>query len=177
MIDMWAYYNNADEVELFVNGRSQGIRKPEKGKYHSVWRVEFEPGTVEVVSRKDGKEVARESISTAGDPYAIRLTPDRNIIRSDRKDLSYITVEIVDKDGHLCPWAENEVHFEVDGAGYNAGVDNGSPISLEPFKSDRRKAFYGKAMLIVQSDGRKGEITISAESDGLKGGNTVLTAK
>ena len=177
VIDMWAYYNNADEVELFVNGKSQGIRKPEEGKYHSVWRVTFEPGMVEVVSRKEGKEVARESIRTAGEPYAIRLTPDRNIVRSDRKDLSYITVEIIDKDGNLCPWAENEVRFEVNGAGYNAGVDNGSPISLEPFKSDRRKAFYGKAMLIVQSDGNNGEIQVSAKSSGLKDGNTVLTAK
>lgn len=176
-IDMWAYYNNADEVELFINGKSQGIRKPEEGKYHSVWRVKFEPGMVEVVSHKDGKEVARESIHTAGEPYAIRLTPDRNIVRSDRKDLSYITVEIVDKDGNLCPWAENEVRFEVDGAGYNAGVDNGSPISLEPFKSDRRKAFYGKAMLIVQSNGNNGEIQVSAKSSRLKDCNAVLTAK
>lgn len=177
IIDMWAYYNNADEVELFVNGKSQGIRKPEKGKYHSAWRVKFEPGMVEAVSRKDGKEVARESIRTVGEPYAIRLTPDRNVIRSDRKDLSYITVEIIDKDVNLCPWAENEVLFEVNGAGYNAGVDNGSPISLEPFKSDRRKAFYGKAMLIVQSNGDNGEIQVSAKSSGLKDGNTVLTAK
>ena len=177
VIDMWAYYNNADEVELFINGKSQGIRKPEESKYHSVWRVKFEPGMVEVVSRKDGKEVARESIHTAGEPYAIRLTPDRSSIHADKKDLSYITVEIIDKDGNLCPWAENEVRFEVDGAGYNAGVDNGSPISLEPFKSDRRKAFYGKAMLIVQSNGNNGEIHVSAKSSGLKDGNTVLTAK
>lgn len=176
-IDMWAYYNNADEVELFVNGKSQGIRKPQEDKYHSVWRVKFEPGMVEAISRKDGKEIARESIRTAGEPYAIRLTPDRNVISSDRNDLSYITVEIVDKDGNLCPWAENEVRFEVEGAAYNAGVDNGSPISLEPFKSDRRKAFYGKAMLIVRSNGNSGEIHIAAKSSGLKDGNTVLTAK
>lgn len=177
VIDMWAYYNNADEVELYVNGKSQGIRHPVEGKYHSAWRVGFEPGMVEVVSRKEGKEVARKSIRTAGEPYAIRLTPDRSLIRPDRKDLSYITVEIIDKDGNLCPWAENEVRFEVDGAGYNAGVDNGSPISLEPFKSDRRKAFYGKAMLIVRSNGNKGEIRVSTKSSGLKDGNTVLTAK
>lgn len=176
-IDMWAYYNNADEVELFVNGKSQGIRKPEKGKYHAAWRVKFEPGMVEAVSRKNGKEVARQRIRTAGEPYAIRLTPDRNAIRPDRKDLSYIMVEIVDKDGNLCPWAENEVRFVVDGAGFNAGVDNGSPISLEPFKSDKRKAFYGKAMLIVQSNGKNGEIHVSAKSNGLKDGNAVLTSK
>lgn len=177
MIDMWAYYNNADEVELFVNGKSQGVPKPEKGKYHASWRVKFEPGVVEAVSRKNGREVARKSIRTAGEPYAVRLTPDRKNIHADKKDLSYLTVEIIDKDGNLCPLAENEVTFVVNGAGYNAGVDNGSPISLEPFKSDRRKAFYGKAMLIVQSNGKEGEIRITAKSTGLKAGDAILTAK
>lgn len=176
-VDMWAYYNNADEVELFVNGESQGIRKPEEGKYHTSWRVKFAPGTVEAISRKDGKEVARKSIQTAGEPYAVKLTPDRSTIHADKKDLSYVTIEIVDKDGNLCPWAENEISFDVSGAGFNTGVDNGSPISLEPFKSDKRKAFYGKAMLIVQSNGDNGKIQVSAKSAGLKDGNAVLTAK
>lgn len=176
-IDMWAYYNNADEVELFVNGKSQGIRKPEKGKYHASWRVKFESGTVEAVSRKDGKEVARTSIRTAGEPYAVKLTPDRNTIHADGKDLSYLTVEIVDRDGNLCPWADNEVTFSVCGEGFNAGVDNGSPISLEPFKADRRKAFYGKAMLIIQSNGKSGDIKVTAQSDGLESATATLTAK
>lgn len=176
-VDMWAYYNNADEVELFVNGKSQGVRKPEPGKYHSAWRVKYEPGTVEIVSRKNGREVERRSISTAGEPYAVRLTPDRNTIHADGKDLSYVTVEIIDKEGNLCPLADNEVKFTVSGAGHNVGVDNGSPISLEPFKSDKRKAFYGKAMLIVQSDKKSGNIEIKASSDGLKEGKVSLTAK
>lgn len=176
-VDMWAYYNRADEVELFVNNVSQGKRRPEKGKFHAAWRVKFVPGTVEVVSRKNGKEVARKSITTAGQAYAIRLTPDRTVIHADRQDLSYVTVEIVDKDGNLCPWAENEVNFEVNGAGYNSGVDNGSPISLEPFKADKRKAFYGKAMLVVRSNGRGGSIDISAASSGLKEGKVSLIAK
>ncbi len=176
-VDMWAYYNNADEVELFVNGQSQGVRKPEKGKYHAAWRVRFTPGTVEAVSRRNGKEVARTSIRTAGEPYAVRLTPDRKTIHADGKDLCYLTVEIVDKEGNLCPWAENEVQFAVSGSGRNVGVDNGSPISLEPFKSDKRKAFYGKAMLIVQSDGKPGDIRVKASSAGLKDADAVLSAK
>lgn len=175
-IDMWAYYNNADEIELYVNGVSRGVRKPEPGKYHAVWRVEYEPGTVEAVSRRNGKEVARKSLSTAGEPYAVKLTPDRTTIHANGKDLSYITVEIIDNNGNLCPLADNEVVFEINGVGYNAGVDNGSPISLEPFKADRRKAFYGKAMLIVQSDGNNGDIQISARSKGLKTGTTIVTA-
>ena len=79
-----------------------------------------------------------------------------------------MTVEILDKDGNICPGADNEVTFEVTGAGRNEGVDNGSPISLERFKSDRRKALAGKALLIVRNDGTPGSITVKAASPGLK---------
>lgn len=176
-IDMWAYYNNADEVELFVNGKSQGAKSMPEGQYHVMWRVKYEPGEVTAVSRKDGREVARRTIRTAGEPAAIRLTPDRSVIADDGYDLSYVLVEVVDKDGNLCPWADNEITFDVSGAGRNVGVDNGSPTSMERFKADKRKAFYGKAMLIVQSDGKPGQINVTARSSGLKSADTVLTAK
>lgn len=176
-IDMWAYHNNADEVELFVNGESQGVRHPEPGKYHSSWRVTYHPGSVSVVSRKDGKEVARQEIKTAAAPAAIRLTPDRSVITADGKDLCYVTAEIVDKDGNLCPNADNEITFTVNGAGANVGVDNGSPTSLERFKADHRKAFYGKALLIVQNDGNTGDITIEATSPGLTEAKSIVKTK
>ena len=175
-IDMWAYYNNADEIELFINGESQGIRHPERGKYHSEWKVRFTPGTIKAVSRKDGKIVATQEIKTAGEPYQIRLTPDRNLIKADGYDLSYILVEILDKDGNLCPRADNLVRFEVSGVGRNEGVDNGSPTSLERFKDDKRKAFYGKAMLIVRNDGSEGTITVKATADGLRPFTTTVNA-
>ena len=89
------------------------------------------------------------------------------MIAADGKDLSYITAEIIDADGNPCPTADSEITFQVSGAGENAGVDNGSPISLERFKSDRRKAFNGKALLIVRNNGKAGEITIEASADGL----------
>ena len=167
-VDMWAYYNNADEVELFVNGRSQGVRSKGPDDFHVMWRVPFEPGTVKAVSRKNGKVVAEQTINTAGAPARIRLVPDRDCIKADGSDLSFVTVEILDKDGNICPGADNEVTFEVTGAGRNEGVDNGSPISLERFKSDRRKALAGKALLIVRNDGTPGSITVKAASPGLK---------
>lgn len=167
-VDIWAYYNNADEVELYVNGNSQGVRKKGADDFHVVWNTVFEPGTLTAVSRKNGKEVKRQEIKTATTPYAIRLTPDRSALAADGSDLSYVTVEIVDSDGNLCPWATDVVTFDVEGAGFNAGVDNGSPISLEMFKSDSRKAFYGKALLIVQSNGKKGSISITATAPGLQ---------
>lgn len=176
-VDMWAYYNNADEVELFVNGRSQGIRSKGKNDFHVMWRVRFEPGRVRIVSRKEGKVVAEKEICTAGEPSQIRLTPDRDIICADGRDLSFVAVEILDRDGNLCPDAENEVAFVVDGAGFIAGVDNGSPVSLERFKADYRKAFYGKCLVVVQSNGSAGGIKLKASAKELGSVSAVLQAK
>ena len=176
-IDLWAYYNNADEVELFVNGKSQGVKSKEDGQYHVVWRVKYEPGTIKAVSRKDGKTVKEQVINTAGDPYQIRLTADRKIIEADGTDLSFITVEILDKDGNLCPNAENLVNFEIEGPAFIAGVDNGSPISMERFKANHRKAFYGKCLVVVQNQGKEGGARVIAKSEGLKDGYVTLRIK
>ena len=174
-IDMWCYYNNADEVELYINGKSQGVRSKDAEHLHVVWNVTFEPGTVKVVARKNGVETASQEIHTAGEPAQIRLTPDRSNIKSNGTDLSFVTVEILDKDGNLCPNAENLVQFSIDGKGFIAGVDNGSPISLERFKDNRRKAFYGKCLVVLQNNGSKGKIKLKAVSEGLK--DAQLTVK
>lgn len=176
-IDMWAYYNNADEVELFVNGESQGVRTKGKDDFHVVWRVKYESGVVKVVSRKDGKTVLEKEIHTAGEPAQIRLTADRNEIKSDGRDLSFVTVEVLDKDGNLCPNADNQIMFDVQGAGFIAGVDNGSPVSMEKFKADHRRAFYGKCLAVIQSDGKSGGIKLTATSEGLKTAVTAIKAK
>lgn len=173
-VDMWAYYNNADEVELFVNGRSQGVRHPDPDTLHASWRVRFEPGVVEAVSRRDGKEVKRTSIRTAGAPYAVRLTPDRSVIKAAGKDLSYVTAEIVDRDGNVCPTADNGIEFIVTGPGRNVGVDNGSQTSIERFKADHRNAFNGKAIVIIESTGTPGDITVQAVSQGIQSAQTHL---
>ena len=166
-IDMWCYYNNSDEVELYINGVSQGVRSKDAEHLHVVWNVTFEPGTVKVVARKNGIETASQEIHTAGEPAQIRLTPDRSTIRSNGTDLSFVTVEILDKDGNLCPNADNLVEFSVDGKGFIAGVDNGSPISLERFKDNKRKAFYGKCLVVLQNNDSKGKIKLKAVSEGL----------
>ncbi len=176
-IDLWAYYNNADEVELFVNGKSQGVKSKGADDYHVMWSLTFEPGTVKVVSRKDGVEVASQEIRTAGEPAQIRLTPDRNVISANGKDLSFITVEVLDADGNLCPLAENDITFAVEGSGFIAGVDNGCQTSLERFKDNHRKAFYGKCLLVVQNTGNKGAIRVSATSEGLAQATVKLSAK
>ena len=147
-IDLWAYYNNADEVELFINGKSQGIRRKGEHEYHVMWRVNFEPGEIKAVSRKGGKEVCSQTIKTAGQPDHIRLTTDYK-----GKNTTFITVEVVDKDGNLCPWAENQIEFSVSGDAKIIGTDNGCQTSMERFQAPRRKAFFGKCMVVVRNNG------------------------
>lgn len=167
-IDMWAYYNHADSIELFVNGKSQGIRRKAAGQHHAQWRVNFEEGQVKAVTIKNGKPQRETIINTAGAPAQIRLTPDRQKICADGRDLSFVTVEILDSKGNLCPTATNSVSFDIDGTGFIAGVDNGSPISLERFKDSKRKAFYGKCLVVIQNNGKIGDIRLTATSKGLQ---------
>ncbi len=175
VVDMWCYYNQADEVELFVNGCSQGIRQKSEDTLHAAWRVTFEPGTVKVIARKNGEIVGEKEIHTAGEPSCIRLTADNSRIRADGKDLSFVTVEVLDEKGNLCPNAENLIRFSVEGSAKIAGVDNGSPISLERFKDDKRKAFYGKCLVVLQSTGALGKAVLTATSEGLR--QAVLTVE
>ena len=166
-VDVWAYYNHADEVELFLNGISQGVKKKADNVFHVSWRLSYQPGTIKVVSRLNGREVLTKEIKTAGKPAQIKLTPDRTVLNADGTDLSFVTVEILDKDGNLCPNADNPVKFNVEGNGFVAGVDNGNQISLERFKASQRKAFYGKCLVVIQNSGKKGDINLKAVSDGL----------
>ena len=167
-VDVWCYYNKADEVELFVNGSSQGVKSKDENHLHVVWRVKYEPGNIKVVARKDGKVIAEKEIRTAGAPSMIRLTPDRSVLKADGTDLSFVTVEILDAEGNLCPLADNLVTFEVEGNLFVAGVDNGNPTSMERFKDNKRKTFYGKCLVVLQNNGKTGTARLKAVSKGLK---------
>ena len=166
-VDVWAYFNNADEVELFLNGRSLGTKKKSGDDLHVTWRVAFEPGTLRAVSSKNGKVVLTREVRTAEAPASIELVPDRKVIKANGTDLSFVTVRVLDKNGTFVPRADNLVKFEISGEGFIAGVDNGSEISHESFKGNQRKAFHGMALAIVQSKGRAGDITLKATADGL----------
>ena len=160
-IDMWCYYNHADEVELFVNGKSQGIRRKMDGhQYHVMWRVKYESGEVKVVARKAGKQVREQVIKTAGQPDHIQLSIDYQ-----GKTTTFVKAEVVDKDGNRCPWAENQVFFESDAE--IIGVDNGCQTSMERFKDTKRKAFFGRCFAVVSGHG-----TLTAKAIGLKS-NTI----
>jgi beta-galactosidase len=156
-IDVWCYYNQADEVELFVNGVSQGVRK--KGaEYHVAWRVTFDPGELRAVSRKDGKVVCSQVIRTAGAPDHIRLSVDYQ-----GRQTTFITAEVVDKDGNLCPWADDQIYFIYEGDGTVLGTDNGCQTSMERFQSPQRRAFHGKCLVVVSGNG-----SVTAKSPTLK---------
>ena len=176
-VDVWAYYNHADEVELFLNGKSLGVKKKTGDDLHVMWRLQFEPGTLKAVSRLNGKVVLTHEIHTAGAPAKIALIADRKNLRADGKDLSFITVKILDKDGNVVPDAGNLVDFKIRGSAFIAGVDNGSETDHDSFKASYRKAFNGLALAIVQAKEKAGSITLTASSKGLQGASVVLTAK
>jgi beta-galactosidase len=176
-VDVWAFYNNADEVELFLNGKSVGVKKKTGDNLHVMWRLKYEPGTLKAISRKNGKVVLMREIHTAGAPAKIELVADRKNIKADSKDLSFITVRILDKDGNLVPNADNLVNFKINGEGFITSVDNGDEVSHDPFKADYRKAFNGMALAIIQSKEKAGNITFTATSAGLQGATVVLKTK
>lgn len=139
--------------------------------------VIYQPGELKAIAYKHGKKIGQAIVRTAGKPARLRLTPDRSKLQATGQDLSYILVEAVDKDGTLCPLADNTVTFKVDGPAEIAGVGNGNPISFEPFQADYRKLFYGKAMLIVRTQESKGKIQVTAQSEGLKEAKASLQSK
>ena len=189
-------YSNGDEVELLLNGKSLGRKKrfsepfdlpveaivtPERKfttKYRLLWHVPFQAGTLAAVAYRDGKPIAHHEMRTAGVPARVKLIPDRALIQADGDDLSFITVRIEDKDGTLCPAADDLVRFQVTGAGAIAAVDNGNPATVEPFHADYRKAFSGMALLIVRSRaGQAGRIRVTATADGLTRGQAEIATR
>jgi beta-galactosidase len=184
-------YTNGDSAELFLNGKSLGKKTKldynapidlQKDNYYASmdkfrlrWLdVEYQPGELKAVAYKNGKKIGQTTMQTAGQPVAIHLTADRKKLSPIQGDLSYILVEAVDAKGNLCPLADNRIHFAVQGPATIAGIDNGNPMSFESFQTDNYKLFYGKAMLVVRTEGKTGDIRVTATADGLKDGKTGL---
>lgn len=175
-VDVWAYYNQADEAELFVNGKSAGKRSKTDSTLHVSWRVPYEPGQLRVISKKSGKMVMEKTIHTAGAAYRIELVADKKQLKADGKDLSFITARILDREGKLVPDAGHLIQFTVSGNGQIAGTDNGYQADTRSLKSPDRHAWKGLALLILQSTGKKGNITLKASAPGLKPAIIILSA-
>ncbi len=167
-IDVWAYYSQADEVELYLNGRSAGKKSKQERDMKVSWRLKFEPGELKAVSRKDGKTVLEQVIRTGGAPAKLVLTADRPKIHADGKDLSFVTVKVTDRDGNLIPDAGQLISFTLSGDASIAGLDNGNPASHESFKGNAHKAFNGLALAIIKAGNKPSTISLTAKSEGLK---------
>jgi beta-galactosidase len=177
-------YTNGNCAELFLNGKSLGkkCKNPKSQKsierFRLMWNdVIYEPGTLKAVAYKEGKIIGEQLMKTAGEPYKLKLTPDRKVIKADGKDLSYLLIEAVDKNGNSCPLATNNIEIKINGAAKIAGVGNGNSQSMASFKSNSVQLFYGKAMLIVGAELAKGNVTVEATSKGLKNEKVVLEMK
>jgi beta-galactosidase len=172
-------FTSGDEAEVFLNGRSLGRKKKGAFEYRLRWdEVVYEPGRLEVVAYKNGKEWARDEVRTAGEAAKIELMTDRASIGADGRDLAFVTVRVADKDGLTAPRADHSLRFTVEGAGEFVASDNGDPRSFEEFPQPTRKAFSGLCLVIVRAKpGQTGEIKVTVSGDGLEPATMVLNTK
>ncbi len=192
-------FTNCDTVELFLNGRSLGVKGyefprlgmegrwgnlPDRAKVlrttadlHLSWDVPYEPGALKAVGTKNGKILATDEVSTTGEPASIGLSSDREFVVADPGNVAHLTVHILDEKGRVVPTADNEITFEIEGSGSLLATDNGNPASHEDYKSNRKRAFNGWCLAIVKSNGKTGEIQVSAVSPGLQAARVSIQTK
>ena len=191
-------YTNYPSAELFINGKSQGKRTKDlsveldssyteaaqksferQKRYRLMWMdTKYEPGTLKVVAYdKDGNAVAEEEVHTAGKPHHIELTADRDRLKADGKDLSFINVRVVDKNGNLCPDATHKVKFNVRGSGSYRAAANGDPSSLESFQAPQLSLFKGQLTAVVQTEETPGVIVFEASAPGVKSAKIELISE
>jgi len=189
VIDSWTFpgqegkptqvdvYAIDDEVELIINGVSVG-RKPAgaASQNKATFEVNYQPGTIEAVGYTGGMETGRAILTTASSPAALRLTADRAELRATYGDISYVTIEVLDKDGVVVKHGEPVVSLEVSGAGELIAVGTANPISEEPYVGGRRKAYQGRLLAVVRTTGQAGEITLRAQMEGLPAAQIQLQA-
>jgi beta-galactosidase len=163
-------YTSGDTAELFLNGKSLGLKKRGPFQYRLRWEnVVYEPGELEVVAYKNGKKWATDTVKTTGPATKLTLQADRKTIGADGLDLSFITVTVADKNGLQVPRSQNHLRFAIEGPGEIVATDNGDATSYESFQSPERNAFNGLALVVVRSKpGLPGTIKLSATSDGLR---------
>ena len=187
-IPVWVF-TNADSVELFLNGRSLGAKnfpadagdapaakdRPNRS-LHLAWSVPYAPGTLRAVAKKNGQTVATDEVQTTGAPAAITLAADRPSIEASGQDLSFIKVSVVDKEGRVCPQADPEVSFTVNGAAaVLAGLDDGDPINHEAFQGTRHRVFHGLGLAVLQSRyDTPGPVTVTASAPGLSSASATV---
>jgi beta-galactosidase len=191
-------YTNYDSVELFLNDRSYGVQvvsfprygmdpnlgwgeqdfasfaRPTTADLHLRWTVPYEPGVLRAVGMRDGRVVRTHEVATAGAPARIELAADRVTIAADGRDVAHLTVRVLDVADHLVPGADDPITFDIQGPGRIIGVDNGDPLSHEPFQSNQRRAFHGLCLAILQATAEPGEVQVTASAPGLAAGQVTI---
>lgn len=167
-------YTNYPKAELFVNGKSMGVKQKDKSnkysRYRLMWNdVVYQPGEIKVVAYNEKNVAVKEEIiRTAGEAYSLKITPDRNVIKAGGKDLSFVTIEVCDKEGNLCPRANNLLFFSVSGTGKLKALCNGDAIDQTSFGSNYMRAFNGKIVAVIESGKESGEIALNVSGGKLK---------
>ncbi len=170
-------YSNCDEVELFLNGKSHGVKpRPADNASPRTWQLTFGKGALKAVGRNHGQVVTTQELKTAGAPARILLIADRKHILPTWDDLCYVRATIVDENGTACPTADNQISFHVSGFGFLAGTDNADLASTESFLSNKRFAWKGTCIALVKANAATGPITVTATADNLQQGSVVIGA-
>ncbi|MCX6336000.1 MAG: DUF4982 domain-containing protein [Bacteroidetes bacterium] len=168
-------FSNCDEVELFLNDVSQGIKpRPADNASPRGWSFTFHTGILKTVGKNNGKIVATQVLKTAGAPAKIILSTEKKTVGNTWDDVCYITATIVDENNVECLNADNQIEFNVTGAGVLAGADNGDLTATESFLSNKRFSYKGRCIAIVKANTTTGKINIVASASNLKSANLVI---
>jgi len=162
-------FSNCDEVELFLNGKSEGVRgRTEDNASARTWSFPFQKGTIKAIARNNGKVVAEQELKTATAAARIKLTVNKATLQNNWDDLVYVTAMVTDENGNDIVTADNRIKFSIEGAGVIAAVDNGDISSVEPYQATERWAYKGRCIAIIKAKADAGVIKLTAKADGLK---------
>jgi beta-galactosidase len=162
-------------VELFLNGKSLGKKPTDRSTaFIANWSVPYQQGTLKAIGYRGGKSVNSAELKSAGKPTHIDLKPDRDHLVANGQDLSYLTVQLLDEHGVRNPLAEDLITFAVNGPGTIVAVANANPISTESYQQPKRKAWQGRALLIIKSEKQAGRITVTASAKGIAPARAII---
>jgi beta-galactosidase len=170
-------YSKGDQVRLMLNGREIGVKPVSvETQFKAEFDVPYSPGELKAVALMNGSPIAEVVFQTADKPAKLRLKADRPIIQADRNDLAYVTLEVMDKTGHIVPDATLQVSFEISGLGELAATGTANPKDVRSFRQSPTTTYHGKCLAIVRPTGSAGIITLVAKSEGLEPARLILRA-
>jgi len=170
-------YSRYDRVRLYLSDQVIGENNTtEKQGFRAIFYLPYQPGMLKAVGLQNGQEMETFTLATAGDPATIRLTLDRPVIQADGQDLSFVKVEVLDKNGQLQPNADAEIMFDLSGPGLIAGVGSANMKSIEPYQGTQCRVFHGEAQIVIRSTNEPGTLSLKAHAEGLADGTATIQA-